>query len=146
MELFFGAYHSAFSNPVFWLYCVALVTDLILGNIRAWVTNDVDSSVGIKGSLKHFGLFTFVSVFLPMFSSYMGNSSISVGVVTYFIYQYLISIIENLAALGFNMPDGLTKKFRRLGETEYDLEFTDKKTNQTAEFKVTEKKENNDEN
>lgn len=103
-------------TPLFWLYLGSLISDLILGNIQAWVNHDVDSSAGVAGSLKHFGLFAFVMIFMPTLTLYMGNEAISQTLLLYFIYQYAISIIENLALLGFNVPDFFVEKLRRLGD------------------------------
>ena len=107
-------YHVMLDSPLFWLYLASLIVDLVTGNIRAWVQGEVDSAVGVMGSLKHFGLFAFVIIFLPTLSIYIGDSTISQGLILYFIYQYIISIIENLGLLGFDVPDKLAQKFKRL--------------------------------
>lgn len=105
------------NNPLVLLYFASLVVDLLLGNIRAWTINDVDSSVGVKGTLKHMGLLTFVVVFLPTLTFYLQSSSVSTAVLGYLTYQYAISIIENLGLLGFKLPAILEESFRRLGTT-----------------------------
>ena len=111
-------YMFLFKTPLFSLYVGALITDIFLGNIQAWVNKEVDSSVGLKGSLKHLGLLSFVTVFLPSLSVYTGDLLLSQGVLTYFIYQYVISIIENLGHLGFNLPDSFKQYFHQLKESE----------------------------
>jgi len=111
----FSSYHILFQTSLFWLYIGCLLTDLISGNIRAWVTHDVDSSVGVRGTLKHLGLFSFVTIFLPSLVMYTGDMVIAQGVLLYFVYQYVISIIENLGLLGFSVPEGFADRFRRLG-------------------------------
>ena len=111
-------YMILFKTPLFSLYVGALITDIFLGNVQAWVNKEVDSSVGVRGSLKHLGLFSFVTVFLPSLSVYTGDLLLSQGVLTYFIYQYVISIIENLGRLGFNLPDSFKQYFHQLQESE----------------------------
>ena len=111
-------YMILFKTPLFSLYVGALITDIFLGNIRAWVNKEVDSSVGVKGSLKHLGLFSFVTVFLPSLSVHTGDLLLSQSVLTYFIYQYAISIIENLGRLGFQLPDSFKQYFHQLQESE----------------------------
>ena len=111
-------YNVMLDSPLFWLYLASLLVDIITGNIRAWTTKDIDSSVGVMGSLKHFGLFSFVVLFLPTLSIYMGDNTIAQGLILYFIYQYIISIIENIGLLGFNIPDKLADRFRRLGNND----------------------------
>lgn len=115
-------YQIVFNSPIFWLYVSCVIVDLVLGNIKAFRNNDIDSSVGIRGSLKHAGLAAFVILFLPTLSVYLGDNTMSNGIVVYFVYQYVISIIENLGALGFPLPDSITEKFRRLGTDKYDSE------------------------
>lgn len=118
MNVFFTNYATLFKTPLFSLYVGALLTDIILGNIRAWVNKEIDSSAGVKGSLKHLGLFSFVIVFLPSLSVYTSDLFLSQGVLTYFIYQYAISIIENLGRLGFNLPDSFKQYFHQLQDEE----------------------------
>lgn len=101
-------------SPIVLLYFAAVGTDLILGNIRAWTTQDVDSHVATKGTLKHIGIASFVVLFLPILSIYLDSSFVSVSVVSYITYQYVLSIIENLGMMGFNMPDVFEKSLRRL--------------------------------
>lgn len=104
-------------NPIILLYLVSMIVDILLGNIVAWYTSDVDSSVGLRGTIKHLGLLAFIMLFLPVLSLYMGSNTLSISIVSYMVYQYAISIIENLAILGFEMPDWLKEKLRRLRET-----------------------------
>lgn len=111
-------YKIVFDSPIFWLYATAVIVDLILGNVKAFKNGDIDSNVGVRGSLKHAGLAAFVILFLPTLSVYLGDSTVSNGIVVYFVYQYVISIIENLGAMGFPLPDNITDKFRRLSDHE----------------------------
>ena len=114
-------------NPIILLYFASVITDVILGNIRAWVTHDVDSDVATKGTLKHIGIASFVVLFLPILSLYLDSSFVSVSVVSYITYQYTLSIIENLGMMGFKMPDILEKSLRRL-EYEGDDKNNDEET------------------
>lgn len=118
----FKNYHVLFKTSIFWMYMAALIVDLISGNIRAWVQHDIDSTVGVKGSLKHFALFAFVTIFLPSLVMYTGDIIMAQGVLVYFIYQYLISIIENFGLMGVSFPPELADRFRRLGNHEEDDE------------------------
>ena len=103
-----------FRDPLFVLYGSSVLVDIVLGNIKAWTLNDVDSHVGVRGSLKHLGVFTFVVLLLPPLTYYLGNSGVGIGVLTYLTYQYLISIVENLGVLGFDVPNIFKEKLRRL--------------------------------
>ena len=103
-----------FTDPLFILYGSSVLVDIVLGNVKAWTNNDVDSNVGVRGTLKHLGVFTFVVVLLPPLTYYLGSSAVGIGVLTYLVYQYLISIVENLGELGFNVPTIFKEKLRRL--------------------------------
>lgn len=107
-------YSLLLEDPLFWFYMATLVVDIITGNIKAWTTRTVDSKVGVRGTLKHFGLLAFVLLFLPNLSIYLGTRVATQGLLTYFIYQYTISIIENLGVLGFHIPDDLAKRFAQI--------------------------------
>ena len=110
----YNQFEIVFKDPLFILYVASVFVDIVLGNVKAWTLNDVDSNVGVRGTLKHVGVFAFVVVLLPPLTYYLGNSAVGIGVLTYLVYQYLISIIENLGALGFNVPTVFKEKLRRL--------------------------------
>ena len=124
MDMFFTNYVILFKTPLFSLYVGALVTDIILGNIRAWVNRELASSAGVRGSLKHFGLFSFVTFFLPSLSLYTNDTILIQTILLYFIYQYVISIIENLGRLGFYVPASFKKYFKQL-QNEEDIPHDD---------------------
>ncbi len=109
-------FESAFKDPLFLLYTASVVVDIVLGNVRAWTTNDVASDVGVKGTLKHLGVFTFVILLLPPLTYYLGNNGVSLGVLSYLVYQYLVSIVENLGQLGFDVPTVFKQKLRQLDD------------------------------
>lgn len=109
-------FESAFKDPLFVLYTASVIVDIVLGNVRAWTTNDVASDVGVKGTLKHLGVFTFVVLLLPPLTYYLGNNAVSLGVLSYLVYQYIISIIENLGQLGFDVPTVFKQKLRQLDD------------------------------
>ena len=121
--MFFGkevymlrAYGELITSPIFMLYIATVITDVFIGNIKAFVYEDFNSDVGIKGSLKHAGLMVFILFVIPNVMMYFDiGSEISV-VILYFVYQYLMSIIENLGELGFNIPKRWLKKFRLFDE------------------------------
>ena len=104
----------AVEHPIILLYFAAVITDIILGNVRAWTTNSVDSDIATRGTVKHLGIMVFVVLFLPVLSLYLDTSLVSVTVVSYITYQYSISIIENLGMMGIKMPDVFEKSLQRL--------------------------------
>lgn len=105
---------SAFKQPLFLLYISAVIVDIVLGNVKAWKTENVQSDVGIKGTLKHFGVLTFAMLFLPSLSYYLHSNTVSLAILGYLVYQYTISIIENLGVMGYKMPAIFEKSLQQL--------------------------------
>ena len=109
-------FESAFKDPLFILYIATVIVDIVLGNIKAWMNDDVNSKIGVQGTLKHVGVFTFVIILLPPLTYYLNNSGVAITILGYLVYQYIISIIENLGVMGFKMPDVFEKSFTQLKE------------------------------
>ena len=109
-------FETAFRDPLFILYVSGVLVDIVLGNIKAWTNGTVNSNVGVKGTLKHLGVFTFVILLLPPLTYYLGNNGVSMAVLGYLVYQYIVSIIENLGGLGYNVPRVFKDKLTQLGE------------------------------
>ena len=122
MEIYVGYstlimhFESAFKEPLFILYTASVIFDIVLGNVKAWTINDVASDIGVKGTLKHLGVFSFVVLLLPPLSYYLGNNGVSLAVLSYLVYQYIISIVENLGQLGFDVPTVFKQKLRQLND------------------------------
>ena len=120
MNLILIEYTNMLDSLSFWLYMSLLLTDIITGNIKAWVTADVDSSVGVRGSLKHLALLGMAVILLPTLNAYMETNALTIVIMNYYSYQYTISIIENLGALGWGIPPEIANKMRRLKEVDKD--------------------------
>ena len=120
MNLIIIEYMSMVDSLPFWLYMALLLTDIVTGNIKAWVTEDVDSSVGVAGSLKHLALLGMAIILLPTLNVYMETDVLSIAILNYYSYQYTISIVENLGALGWGIPPQVANRLRRLKEVDKD--------------------------
>lgn len=120
MNLIIIEYIGMIDSMSFWLYMSLLLTDIVTGNIKAWVTNDVDSSVGVAGSLKHLALLGMAIILLPTLSAFLETNALSIGILNYYSYQYTISVVENLGALGWGIPPQVANRLRRLKEVDKD--------------------------
>ena len=120
MNLILIEYTNMLDSLSFWLYMSLLLTDIITGNIKAWVTADVDSSVGVRGSLKHLALLGMAVILLPTLNAYMETNALTIVIMNYYSYQYTISIVENLGALGWGIPPQVANRLRRLKEVDKD--------------------------
>lgn len=114
MTAFFTAYLQVFDNQMLYLALVFWVADLITGNAKAWITKDVDSNVGIVGTIKHLSLLLLIVLVMPAIDVVAGSTLPSSTMFAYATYQYGISLLENYKEMGFNLPESITKYFRRL--------------------------------
>lgn len=115
-----GHFNTLIKDPLFILYVATVISDIVLGNIKAWTNGDVDSHVGLKGTLKHGGIFIFVVVMLPPLTYYLNSNAVSMGILSYLVYQYLISVVENLGQLGYKVPKVFEERLRKIEKKEGD--------------------------
>lgn len=99
------------SNQYLHVLLIVIVIDITTGFVKAIVKGEADSSVGIKGLLKHtlVAITTILITFcLPIFNlGYINNS-----LITFFILQYLVSIMENWVQLNLPIPKVLYKMIK----------------------------------
>lgn len=130
MEILTTYYNDAFNNPVVWLYGALVVSDIFLGNIMAWTTKIYTSKKGIIGAIKHLGVFFVVMLLLPMVSAVSESSAISISIVAYLCYLYAVSVIENLAKLGFPIPEQITDRLTQVVESRLQIKIDDDEEHQ----------------
>lgn len=115
----FIAYLSNLAVPVIVLIVVMLV-DYGTGMLNAWLKNELNSRVGILGIVKKISYFALIVVGMAV--DYILNSAfvninaglgigdcISIIVVVWLIINEIISILENLSAIGIPLPKFLHK-------------------------------------
>lgn len=107
-------YTTFLNDALVWLYVAALVTDNILGHIKAIRTKTWTSKVGLNGILRHAAVFAVVFLMLPMVAYYLGDNTPSIGVLLLIVGVYMVSIMENLTHLGFPVTDKLTQYFPQM--------------------------------
>ena len=104
---------------------VVMILDYVTGMMKAWITSTLSSRTGVKGIVKK--LLYFVAVCVAMVCDWLIGSGlatagvdginfvfISVLVIVWLILNELISILENLAAIGVPLPAFLVKLIHRL--------------------------------
>lgn len=86
-----------------------ILFDYLTGNIKAMKYKVLDSSVGLKGILKHTCTFIFYFSLL-VFTHY--SNILQIGQFLYYliILNYLQSILENVAVIGVYVPQYLKHK------------------------------------
>lgn len=98
------------------IFILAVVLDIITGYIKAGVTKDLDSKVGLKGILKHLSVVGLVFLVCP-YLWLMGYGGIAVFLIYSITITYAISIVENYDVIAPNtLPKSIGQFFRRTKE------------------------------
>lgn len=104
------------------IFILAVILDIISGYIKAGVTKDLDSQVGLKGILKHLSVVGLVFLVCP-YLWLMGYGGIAVFLIYSITITYAISIVENYDVIAPNtLPKSIGQFFRR---TKEDIEKID---------------------
>ena len=95
------------------IFILAVVLDIVTGYIKAGVTKDLDSKVGLKGILKHLSVVGLVFLVCP-YLWLMGYGGIAVFLIYSITITYAISIVENYDVIAPNtLPKSIGQFFRR---------------------------------
>lgn len=98
------------------IFILAVILDIITGYIKAGVTKDLDSQVGLKGILKHLSVVGLVFLVCP-YLWLMGYGGIAVFLIYSITITYAISIVENYDVIAPNtLPKSIGQFFRRTKE------------------------------
>lgn len=102
-----------------------MIADYVTGMVKAWYNAELCSRIGLKGIIKKVGYLVIVGV--GMVVDYLIREALhSVGVsvtveytvalivIVWFIINELISILENVAAIGAPVPEFILKLVKRL--------------------------------
>lgn len=104
------------------IFIIAVIVDILTGYIKAGITKDLDSKVGLKGILKHLSVVGLVFLVCP-YVWLMGYGGIAVFLIYSITLTYGISIVENYDVIcPGTLPSWLGQFFRR---TKDDLDHMD---------------------
>lgn len=101
--------------------CVMIAFDIITGFLNAWKNNDIDSSKLRTGLVHKAG--EIIMLIIPEYLEVSMNIPHYVPTLmsVYIIVMELISIVENLALMGVDIPKGIKNKLEKLKmEGDYD--------------------------
>lgn len=95
------------------IFILAVILDIISGYIKAGVSKDLDSKVGLKGILKHLSVIGLVFLVCP-YLWLMGYGGIAIFLIYSITITYAISIVENYDVIAPNtLPKSIGQFFRR---------------------------------
>lgn len=104
-------------NGLFWILFGIIIADFLTGTLKAFISKDLDSSAGTKGLIKHMCVILIV-VSVSLVGYIMENDFIAYTFITFYLFEYSISIIENLNVMGIPFPDFVESNLRKLKETQ----------------------------
>lgn len=119
------AIHQLNDNGLFWILFGIIIADFLTGTLKAFIAKDLDSSAGTKGLIKHVCVILIV-VSVSLVGYIMENDFIAYTFITFYLFEYSISIIENLHIIGVPFPDFVESNLRKLKETQ-GKEYNEKK-------------------
>ena len=93
---------------------IAIVLDYISGIIKAYLTKELSSSIGLKGILKKVGILCVVALAVLVDRITGSTGAIRTLVIYYFVANEGLSILENLAIAGVPIPQSLKKALKTL--------------------------------
>lgn len=99
------------TNPVLLIFIGLVIFDYVTGVLKSLLWKVTDSSVGLKGLVKHtFVIISIVSIWgiCQMFDV----QEIAFGITIMYGINYLLSILENFAVMGIYTPKFLIPKLK----------------------------------
>ena len=102
-------FESTSRNDYIFFLLILIIIDFITGNAKAWKWKVSDSSVGLKGIIKHSLTFLFYFLLLAFFK-YVQMEEIGMIFIYLILFNYVLSIMENLAVMGVYIPKFLKAK------------------------------------
>ena len=102
-------FESTSRNDYIFFLLILILIDFLTGNAKAWKWQVSDSSVGLKGIIKHSLTFLFYFLLLAFFK-YVQMEEIGMIFIYLILFNYVLSIMENLAVMGVYIPKFLRAK------------------------------------
>ena len=93
---------------------IAIIIDYISGIIKAYITKELSSTIGLKGILKKVGILCIVALSVLVDRITGETGAIRTLVIYYFVANEGLSILENLAAAGVPFPSSLKKSLKAI--------------------------------
>lgn len=106
-------YYSATNDVYIYILIACVIFDIGTGYLKSWVNHTLNSSVGLKGLIKHFSVVIMIIIAYP-FLLFLSFKGIAYALIVFPILNYLISIIENLDNLGVPIPKTIKKRLEKI--------------------------------
>ena len=96
---------------------IASLLDILTGILQAFYQKKLNSTVGSRGMIRKIGIYIMVSI-ACMLDAYMGIDFLRETVITFYIWNELVSIAENWGKMGLPMPEKLRNSLVQLNPEE----------------------------
>lgn len=107
------------------VFILAVALDIFTGYIKAFITKDLDSKVGLTGIVKHLSIAGMVLLICP-YLWLLGYGKIAIFLIYSIAVTYGISIIENIDVISPNtIPKSIGVFFRRVKEESDKIDLKD---------------------
>ena len=93
---------------------IAIVLDYISGIIKAYITKQLSSKIGLKGIIKKVAILLIVTLAVLIDRVTGESGAIRTLVIYYFVANEGLSIIENFAAAGVPIPAAIKNTLKAL--------------------------------
>lgn len=97
-------------TPLFNVFYIFIIGDIVTGYAKAFITKKPSSKVGMNGLIKHTLIFAGAVVMFSVFE-YLGLSMFAQAILMFGVGNYGISILENYVAIGIKVPPFLEQFF-----------------------------------
>ena len=95
---------------------VLMVIDYITGLCKAFINKRINSSIGGKGIIKKVVYLSMVTVSVIIDQLLVGNGNIRLIVITTFIINEILSILENSREMGIKVPKILNDALEKIAK------------------------------
>lgn len=106
---------------------VLMMIDYITGVCKSFINKKVNSSVGAKGIVKKVSYLSIIALSVILDQLLNINGSLRTLVITSFIFNEMLSILENCSELGIKIPNFLYKSLEKLNNANNENDEKEKK-------------------
>lgn len=112
-QILVGQYYRLTTDIYIHAFTYFVIIDILTGLLRSWKEHKLNSTVSLWGLIKHFLVALLIITMYP-YLIYIKFTGIAYSIVMFFIATYVISVIENLDALGIKFPSWVRKRFEKI--------------------------------
>lgn len=110
------AYFVGGFDPLFTVFATILVLDTLTGMLKAWNFGQYESKKFRQGIIHKFGYIIGIILTVQFDKLMLGNNVLRDSVITFFITNEGMSILENLGTMGVKLPTAFENAIKSLND------------------------------